>query len=94
MPIIKKMFLAKNFLIKNILIKMDQNLEKKSLLEYLKSNLKIIISIIFLILLIGISILWLDYNKKNQRVKNSENYINAKVLIKNKEYESSLKILE
>ena len=73
---------------------MDQNLEKKSLLEYLKSNLKIIISIIFLILLIGISILWLDYNKKNQRVKNSENYINAKVLIKNKEYESSLKILE
>ena len=58
--------------------------EKKKLIDHIKSNLKLILSIFSIILLILIYIVGSNYFDNERRVKISEDFIKAKILIESK----------
>ena len=71
-----------------------ENIDKKNFKDYIKSNQKIIITILVVIFLIICLFLWFDHSKKNKRIEISENYIEAKVFLINKNFNSSFEILK
>jgi len=72
----------------------DQIKEKKSIFDILKSNLKIIITFILLIL-ISISVYtWTDKKENKKRENLSEKYIDAKILLSEKKDIEALNILK
>ena len=70
------------------------NPQNKSYKDLIKSNLKIIIIIIIIIALAGITYLIFDINNKNKKIKISERFIEAKILINEGDYKDSLVILD
>ena len=73
---------------------MNTELPEKNFIYFLKSNSKIFIySIIILILLIGISS-WFVYESKKEKVKISEDFVRAQVLINNNNENEAKEILK
>jgi len=70
-----------------------ENLEKKTFKNILKANIRPLAILFTILILAGAFFLWLDYNNKNKRIKISENFIEAKVLLANNNYNGSLQIL-
>tara|TARA_Y100001970_G_scaffold293319_1_gene439324 strand:- start:10208 stop:10837 length:630 start_codon:yes stop_codon:yes gene_type:complete len=71
-----------------------ENLEKKKTIkDFLKSNLKIFSIIFFILILLGIFFLWLDYTKKTKKINISQDFIDAKVLLSENNKKESLEIL-
>ena len=70
------------------------NTQNKSLKDLIKSNLKILIIVIIIISLGGITYLIFDINNKNKKIKISERFIEAKILINEGNYKDSLVILD
>ena len=71
-----------------------ENTENNSLKNLIISNKKILLITIVILLLAAIFFWWKDVTKKNERYKNSENFISAQVLISKNENEKSLEILK
>ena len=67
--------------------------EKKKLIDHIKSNLKLILSIFSIILLILIYIVGSNYFDNERRVKISEDFIKAKILIESKKNNEALELL-
>ena len=60
----------------------SENLEqKRNIKDFLKSNIKILLSIFFIIVLIGIFFLWTDYSNKSKKKRISKDFIQAKILL-------------
>ena len=70
-----------------------ENLEKKTFKNILKANIRPLAILFIILVLAGAFFLWLDHNNKNKRIKISENFIEAKVLLANNNYNGSLQIL-
>tara|TARA_B100001741_G_C16383277_1_gene518878 strand:+ start:206 stop:829 length:624 start_codon:yes stop_codon:yes gene_type:complete len=63
--------------------------ENKGIIYFIKSKLKIIISILIFLFFIILFMGWMDYQNKKNKLKLSENFIEAKVLLsENKKIES------
>ena len=63
--------------------------ENKGIIYFIKSKLKIIISILIFLFFIILFMGWIDYQNKKNKLKLSENFIEAKVLLsENKKIES------
>jgi predicted negative regulator of RcsB-dependent stress response len=77
------------------LLKGPEDIIKKSKLKiFYDQNKKIIITIFLLIIIFGISLsFYSDYQKKS-KIKISENYINAKILLENNKENDALKTLK
>jgi predicted negative regulator of RcsB-dependent stress response len=77
------------------LLKDPEDIIKKSKLKiFYDKNKKIIITIFLLIIIFGISLsFYSDYQKKS-KIKISENYINAKILLENNKENDALKTLK
>ena len=74
---------------------LDAPVEKKrGFKDFLKSNLKLLVGLCAVLVFTGAIFLWLDYNKKNKRVKISENYVEAKILLTENNPSESLEILK
>ncbi len=73
-----------------------ENLKKEKIgfRDFLKSNLKLLVSLCLIIVFVGIFFLWLDYSEKNKRKKSSENFIEAKILLTENNHSKSLEILK
>ena len=73
----------------------SENLEqKKNIKDFLKSNIKILLSIFFFIVLIGIFFLWTDYSNKLNKKRISKDFIQAKILLNKNSNDKSLEILK
>ena len=71
-----------------------QPTEKRKIFDIIKSNLKIIIGVLFL-LLITISVYsWLKFNADIKKNNLSENYIEAKILLSQKKSNEALDVLK
>ena len=71
------------------------NLQKKvTIKDFLKSNIKILSTIFFILILIGLFFLWSDYTKKIKKKRVSQNFVEGKVLLSKNNNEDSLKILK
>lgn len=71
------------------------NLQKKvTIKDFLKSNIKILSTIFFILILIGLFFLWNDYTNKIKKKKVSQNFVEGKVLLSKNNNEDSLKILK
>ena len=68
--------------------------QKKGFRDLIKSNKKSIISLCVILVFIGVAFLWLDYSEKNKRIKISENFIQAKILLTEDNHSKSLAILK
>ena len=71
-----------------------ENIENKSLKSFILSNKKILTSFIGILFLLIIFFWWTDNNSKKERYKNSEDFINAKVLLSQQKEKKSLEILK
>ena len=71
------------------------NLQKKvTIKDFLKSNIKILLTIFFILILIGLFFLWNDYTNKIKKKRVSQNFVEGKVLLSKNNNEDSLKILK
>ena len=71
------------------------NLQKKvTIKDFLKSNIKILSTIFFILILIGLFFLWSDYTNKIKKKRVSQNFVEGKVLLSKNNNEDSLKILK
>jgi len=71
-----------------------QPTEKRKIFDIIRSNLKIIIGVLFL-LLVTISVYsWLKFNADIKKTNLSENYIEAKILLSQKKSNEALDILK
>tara|TARA_B100000029_G_scaffold290907_1_gene284503 strand:+ start:31 stop:660 length:630 start_codon:yes stop_codon:yes gene_type:complete len=68
--------------------------QKRGFRDLIKSNKKSIISLCVILVFIGVAFLWLDYSEKNKRIKISENFIQAKILLTEDNHSKSLAILK
>ena len=68
--------------------------QKRGFRDLIKSNKKSIISLCVILVFIGVVFLWLDYSEKNKRIKISENFIQAKILLTEDNHSKSLAILK
>tara|TARA_B100000029_G_scaffold232196_1_gene229578 strand:- start:3722 stop:4351 length:630 start_codon:yes stop_codon:yes gene_type:complete len=68
--------------------------EKKGFRDFLKSNLKLLVSLCIIFIFVGTIFLWLEYNEENKRIKSSENFIEAKILLTENNRSKSLEILK
>ncbi len=71
-----------------------EDIEKKSLKNFILSNRKILISFILTLLILAVFLWWSDSASKKERYKNSEDFINAKVYLSQNNNQKSLKILK
>ena len=68
--------------------------EKKGFKDFLKSNIKLLIGLVIVLISIGIFLVWLDYKDKQKRIKVSEYFIEAKIILNQNKPDSSYKILK
>ncbi len=59
--------------------------EKVKLIDLLKKNFKLLLSLLILLFVIISILLWFDHSNKSKREKISENFIQAKILLENKQ---------
>ena len=59
--------------------------EKIKLIDLLKKNFKLLLSLLILLFVIISILLWFDYSNKSKREKISENFIRAKILLENQQ---------
>ena len=71
-----------------------QPVEKKDFFSFIRSKLKILVSLLFIIL-ISVSIYsWFKYKSNIKKTELSENYIQAKILLSQKNPNQALEVLE
>ena len=68
--------------------------ENRGFKYFLKSNLKVISIFVFIIIFLGVGFLYSDYNDEKRRIKSSENYIEAKILITQEKTKRASEILK
>ena len=68
--------------------------QKKGFREFITSNKKFLISLCAVFIFAGATFLWIDYSNKNKRIKISENFIEAKILLTEDNRPKSLEILK
>ena len=68
--------------------------QKRGFRDFIKSKKKSLISLCILFLFFGAAFLWLDYIGKNKRIKISENFIEAKILLTENNLSKSTEILK
>ena len=68
--------------------------QKKGFKEFITSNKKLLISLCAVFIFAGATFLWIDYSNKNKRIKISENFIEAKILLTEDNRPKSLEILK
>lgn len=68
--------------------------QKKGFREFITSNKKLLISLCAVFIFAGATFLWIDYSNKNKRIKISENFIEAKILLTEDNRPKSLEILK
>ena len=68
--------------------------QKRGFRDFVKSKKKSLISLCILFLFFGFAFLWLDYSGKNKRIKISENFIEAKILLTENNPSKSTEILK
>jgi len=68
--------------------------QKRGFRDLMKSNKKSLISLCVILVFIGFAFLWLDYSEKNKRIKISENFIEAKILLTENNLSKSTEILK
>ena len=72
----------------------DQPTEKRKVLDIIKSNLRIIISI-FLVFIVGsFFYAWINFKEDSKKVNLSEEFINAKVMLSQNKSNEAYKILK
>jgi len=71
-----------------------QPTEKKKIFDIIKSNLKIIISTIFLLLVVIFVYSWIQFKADVKKTNLSENYIEAKIMLSQKKPKEALDILK
>ena len=59
--------------------------EKVKLIDLLKKNFKLLLSLLILLFVIISILLWFDHSNKSKREKISENFIRAKILLENQQ---------
>jgi hypothetical protein len=59
--------------------------EKVKLIDLLKKNFKLLLSLLILLFVIISILLWFDHSNKSKREKISENFIQAKILLENQQ---------
>jgi len=59
--------------------------EKIKLIDLLKKNFKLLLSLLILLFVIISILLWFDHSNKSKRKKISENFIQAKILLENQQ---------
>ena len=67
---------------------------KRGVIDFLKSKKKSLISLCVIFIFLGVAFLWLDYSGKSKRIKISESFIEAKILLTENEHSKSLEILK
>ena len=72
----------------------EQSTEKKKIFDIIKSNLKIVITTIFLLLVIVSVYSWLKFKEDVKKINLSENYIEAKIMLSQKKPKEALDILK
>ena len=68
--------------------------ENRGFKYFLKSNLKVISIFVFIIIFLGVGFLYSDYSDEKRRIKSSENYIEAKILITQEKTKRASEILK
>tara|TARA_Y100001970_G_scaffold101229_1_gene127150 strand:- start:12599 stop:13219 length:621 start_codon:yes stop_codon:yes gene_type:complete len=68
--------------------------EKKSFINFVKSNLKSIFIILLLLLLSFTIFFWFEYKNDNKKKKLSQEFIKAKILLTKNKNQDAIKILE
>ena len=68
----------------------EQSTEKKKIFDIIKSNLKIVITTIFLLLVIVSVYSWLKFKEDVKKINLSENYIEAKIMLSQKKPKEAL----
>tara|TARA_Y100001970_G_C14190593_1_gene835120 strand:+ start:318 stop:947 length:630 start_codon:yes stop_codon:yes gene_type:complete len=68
--------------------------QKKGFKEFITSNKKLLISLCAVFIFAGATFLWIDYSNKNKRIKISENFVEAKILLTEDNRPKSLEILK
>ena len=68
--------------------------QKRGFRDFVKSKKKSLISLCILFLFFGFAFLWLDHSGKNKRIKISENFIEAKILLTENNPSKSTEILK
>ena len=68
--------------------------QKKGFREFITSNKKLLISLCAVFIFAGATFLWIDYSNKNKRIKISENFIEAKILLTEDNRPKYLEILK
>jgi len=68
--------------------------EKKKVLDIIKSNLKIIISIFLFFILVSFLYAWINFKEASKKVNLSEEFINAKVMLSQNKSNQAYKILK
>lgn len=72
----------------------EETLEKKSFIDILKSKKKFFSILIVFLTFVLLFFVWIEFSKKNKKTKNSENFIQAKVLFSEGKEQESLKLLK
>ncbi len=67
---------------------------KKNILEIIKSNLKVIIIILSLLLAVLIAFSWMKYTSDTKKTKLSESFVDAKILLSQKKPGQALEVLK
>ena len=68
--------------------------QKKGFREFITSNKKLLISLCAVFIFAGATFLWIDYSNKKKRIKISENFVEAKILLTEDNRPKSLEILK
>ncbi len=68
--------------------------QKKGFKEFITSNKKLLISLCAVFIFAGATFLWIDYSNKKKRIKISENFVEAKILLTEDNRPKSLEILK
>ena len=72
----------------------EQPQQKKNILEIIKSNLKIIIIILSLLITVLIAFSWVKYASDTKKTSLSESFVDAKILLSQKNPKQALEILK
>ena len=68
--------------------------QKMGFRDLIKSNKKSLIILCIIIFFLGAVFFWLDYSEKNKRIKISESFIEAKILLSENNQSKSLEVLK